>query len=473
MPAIFSGQFGGLANSKWSGLAGSFYRLVGLDFHSVPGILKVRQALAKDSGATVTALCRVSLTASSGETFWFSYTDGKIWRRSTAGTWLLVHTTTAVAGGQGCLGAEEFNGYIYWATESRLHRIPIASIATLAHWTANADEDWATFTNTDANFHPMVLQGTSLFIGDAHYIAEVTSAHVFTADALDIKTPHRIKTMTAYGIDLLAGTFIHANVNRADVIRWDTKSTSWSVIDTVEENGVNAFIKVGNNTYAQAGQAGRIYYYNGATLEPAFRLPGDWSPTKTAEIYPQAVATHMTVPIFGLSNIAGNPILQGVYSFGSYDKNYIKTLDLSFPVSGGLESVEIGSILSVGNDLFVSWKSASAVGVDKLNWSAKYQSAYLETGILTPPETRSFLKNTKKIIANYAKILPASCGLVFKYKSKYDTSYSSAMTSVKDTNLVQERVEEIIPDVAALQIRIEFTVNNNDAPEVETIFCEE
>lgn len=472
MNPIFNGQFGGLSNSAWSGLVGSFYRLVGLDFHSSPGIIKVRQGLAKDSGATVTTLCRVSIVASSGETFWFSYTDGKIWRRSTVGAWLLVYTTTPVAGGAGCLGAMEHDGYIYWATQSRLHRIAIGAIATAANWTANVVEDWGTFTNTDANFHPMTKQGVSLFIGDAHYVAKVsgdTGSHAFTANALDIRQPHRIKTMTAYGIDLLIGTFIHANVNRCDVVRWDTNSESWSIIDTVEENGINCFIKDGNYTYAQAGREGRIYYYNGSTLEPSSRLPGDWSPTKTAEIYPSAVATHLTIPVFGVSNIVGNPILQGVYSFGSYDKNYLKTMDLSFPISGGFSTVEIGSILAVGADLFVSWKSASSQGVDKLNWSAKYASAYLETGMLTPTETRSFLKSLSKIIVNYAKILPASCGITVKYKNAYNASYSAAMTSITDTKLVQERIEQTLPDIATLQLRFDFTVNVNNSPEVESI----
>ena len=122
MPSIFEGIFAGLSDSKFSGLKGSFYRLVGIDGHSTPGILKVRQGLAKDSGATVDALCKVRIACSDGSTLWFSSTSGKIWRRTSAGVWSLVHTTTPVAGGTGCLGAIEHDGYIYWATESRLHR---------------------------------------------------------------------------------------------------------------------------------------------------------------------------------------------------------------------------------------------------------------------------------------------------------------------------------------------------------------
>ena len=47
---------------------------------------------------------------------------------------------------------------------------------------------------------------------------------------------------------------------------------------------------------------------------------------------------------FGFSNGSGNPALQGVYSMGSYSKDYPKVLDLSWPISSGsLSSIEIGN----------------------------------------------------------------------------------------------------------------------------------
>jgi len=468
---LFPSGLRGLSDSKFSGIEGSVSKMVGIDIHSEPGLIKIHQALAKDSGDTVTALCRVRLAVSSGETFWFSYTDGKIWRRSTAGAWLLVHTTTPAAGAAGCLGAAEYDGFIYWATQSRLHRIPIASIATLANWTANASEDWATFTKTDTEFHPMVVRGLRLFIGDGNLVAKVEddTRHSFTANALYLRTPYRIKTMIEFDIDLLIGTFVNDNVNKALLIRWDTyDEESWQSDDTIEENGINAFIRDDNYVYVQAGQYGRIYFYDGATLIPYKRIPGDWSPTKYGEVYPQAVSTLLTIPVFGFSNGAGNPAEQGVYGFGSYSKDYPKVLDLSYPVSAGLASVEIGAVLAVGAELLVSWKSGATYGVDALNWSAKYASAYIETTILTPADVRGVIKTVSEIMANYVS-LPASTAIGFKYKKKHETNFSSAMAVVDDTKLMQIKTSEgTIPDTASLQIRIDFTVNVNDAPEVES-----
>src|SRR3990167_1913717 len=107
--AIILQKINGLADSKWSGIEGSVAECVGLDIHSTPGLTKVRQKLTKESGSTVDALEEISVAVSTGESFWFSSTSGKIWRRSSTGTWLLVYTTSAGAGTSGCSGAIEYN----------------------------------------------------------------------------------------------------------------------------------------------------------------------------------------------------------------------------------------------------------------------------------------------------------------------------------------------------------------------------
>lgn len=465
---VSDGLFRGLADSKWAGVKGSFYTSVGIDGHSTPGLLKVQQALAKDSGTTVTALCWHALAASTGATIWFSYTDGKIWERSTGGTWTLVYTTAPAAGNAGCLGVAEYNGYIYWATQSRLHRIAVSGIGSAANWTTNAVPNWKTFTKTDSEFHPMAVQSSKLFIGDGNLVAKVISDDTFTASSLDLLPPYRIKTMAVYDIDLVIGTIIASTVNHCRIYRWDTVSTSYNTSDFIEENGINAFIHDENFLYVQVGQYGRIYFYNGQHLIPYKRIPGDWSPTKYAEIRPGSVSTLLTIPVFGLSNLAGNPVNQGVYSFGSYSKDYPKVLDLSFPISSGsLTSIEIGAVLAVGADLFVAWKDGSTYGVDKLDYSAKYTSAYFETMVLTQAETRSFIKTLSLIFANY-ETLPTNTDITFSYKKAHDTSYT-AMTSLTDTNLKQVRAELSVPDGAAWQFKIAFTVSGNTAPTIESV----
>jgi len=468
MPIIFDGQFKGLADSKWSGIFGSFYRSVGIDGHSNPGTVTVHQKLTKESGSTVTELVKVRVACSNGYTFWFSSESGKIWARTSGGSWSLALTTTAGAGGVNCLGAMEFNGYIYWATESRLHRIAIANADDA--WTGEA-LNWATFGVTNSLYHPMAIQDLTLFIGDGNRLASVTSAGVFNSNALDILSPHIIKTITDYEIDLLIGTVTSTatTVNKTSVIRWDCVSTSWNTSDPIEEVGINAFIRDDNYMYVNAGRAGNIYFYNGEKLEPFKKVPGSYSSTAYGSVHPSAVGNYKGIPIFGFSNGTGNPALQGVYSFGSYSSEYSKVLDLSWVISAdAVSSIEIGAILVADFDILVAWKSGSSYGVDKIDYSNKYASAYFETKKLE--QSRRDIVKTLQSVSAYYDSLPASTGITFYYD--VNNAGYVAMTSVTDSKLARVYADLSVPDVGSLQIKVAFTVSSNSAPVLEALGIE-
>lgn len=359
------------------------------------------------------------------------------------------------------LDAEEHNDYIYWATEFYLLKVAVADIGSA--WGSNA-EIVGRFVNGDDTYHPMAKNNLSLFIGDGTDIAEVNYLHTYASTTLfNVNSPERITAITPFDIDILVGTL---NVNTARVLRWDTVSESWHAEDDVQEKGINAFIRDDNYVYVNAGEFGRLYFYNGEKLEPYQRIPGEWSPTKKAVIHKNAVGFLLGVPIFGLSNSTGDPALEGIYSFGSYSKDYAKILDLSFPISSGeFTGLTIGSIVVDGADVYVAWKSGTDVGVDKLDYTAKYASAYIETVQIISPRDRSRLKTLNEVLADYVS-LPANTGIGFSYDKNYAGSYT-AMTEKTDTKLAQVRAKESIPEIGALQLRIDFTVSSNNAPEVE------
>lgn len=460
---IWNGSYGGLADSKFSGIAGSFYKSVGIDGHSVPGLLQVQQKLTKESGSTITAFCKVSVAASNGYTFWFSSTDGKIWARNSSGTYSLAYTTAPAAGSAGCLGAFEFNGYIYWATQSRLHRIAIANADD--SWSGES-LNWATFDITDSEFHPMAIQDLTLFIGDGHQVAQVDENGVFNSNVLDISTPLRIKTMIDYDVDLLIGTFVANTVNKTQIIRWDTVSPSWNTLDTIPEAGINAFIRDDNYLYVNAGRAGNIYFYDGQYLVPFKKIPGTYSNSAYGLVHPGSVANLKGMPLFGFSNGSGNPADQGVYCLGSYSRDYPKVLDMPYPISEGVtSSIEIGAIIVADFDLLVAWKNGSTYGVDKIDYTAKYASAYLETMMLAQNK-RDDAKTLDQVIAFYNS-LPANTGVTFSY-SINGAAYV-AMTPV--TNSIRAAIESklSVGDVGSIQIKIAFTVSGNNAPTLEAI----
>lgn len=459
-------NLGGLAASKWSGVESSFYKLTGWDLHSTPGLLKVAQKLTKDTSTTITALCRTCVSSSNGAQYWFSYTDGKIWERTSAGSWQLVHTTTPAAGTAGCLGAFEYQGYIYWATQSRLHRIAVSN-ADNNNWATDAVEDWATFSITDTEFHPMVEQNLVLYIGDGNYVAQV-DAGTFTANALDIKTPLRIKALGKIFTDLLIGTYVADGVTKAEIFRWNTWSVSFTNSDEIPEVGVNAFLQGDNFVLVQAGIRGNIYYYDGTKLERWKKIPGEYSSAKYGEVYPNAAASMGELMLFGFSNGAGNPCDQGVYQIGRHDRNYPWVLDMPYPISersGGAlvtSSIEIGALLAVGSDLYVSWKNGSTYGIDKLDYSNKLELAYLETVLISLD--REKFSNFSKFVTTYAS-LPAGTGITMQYSKNY-ADYTDT-TEVTDTDRKIVQAEEGV-EANSLQLKISPTVSSNDAPEIES-----
>ena len=462
---------GGLADSKWSGIPDSLYRMVGIDPHSEPAVLKSEYQLSKDSGSTVDEFVKWQVVSSNGRTYHFSADSGKIWERTGAGVWSLVHTTTPAAGEAKCLGAIEFQGYIIWATESRLHRIVATDAEGSAEWTANVAEDWQTFSVTNKNWHPMVEQNLNLYIGDGNYLAEWDGS-TFTANALDIKTPLIIKSLGKMGTDVLIGTYVDDNITKTELLRWNTWSVSFTTSDTIEEVGINAFLPADNFVYVSAGRYGNIYIYDGQYLELYKKVQGTYTPSATCVVHPDATTNLDGQVLFGMSNVAGNPCLEGVYRIGRHSRNYNWIMDLAYPISersGGnlvLSGIEIGSIVTLGQKIMVSWKNSSTYGVDVLDPSNRLSGAYFETRVMRPD--RQSMTMFQKFLMSYNS-LPASTALTLTFDKNYTGSYTTPTSSqVTDTDRKIITLEEGI-EATAIQLKVAFTTNNADTPSLEEL----
>jgi hypothetical protein len=198
------------------------------------------------------------------------------------------------------LGAYEYQGYIYWATEGWLHRILASDAQGSAEWTANAALNWAEFDNGDADFHPMIEQNKVLYIGDGSLLAQV-DAGVFTPDALDIAAPLRIKCVGKIGTDVLLGTYIDDLVSKSQILRWNTYSVSFTSADEIDEVGINAFIPGDNAVYVNAGLRGNIYIYDGEQLQLFKKIPGEYSTTEYGRLFPNAAANFNGKILIGFS----------------------------------------------------------------------------------------------------------------------------------------------------------------------------
>lgn len=467
-------NLGGLADSNYLGGESSFSESVGLDLHSEPGIVLVNQKLTKDSGTTVTEFCKYAVSCSNGEQYFFSADSGKIWRRASSGTWSLAYTTVAAAGEHKCLGAIEFNGYVYWATQSRLHRITTTN-ALVATWTT-LDLNWATFSNTDVLYHPMHELSLSLYIGDKNFLAavytDVTPTGAFSANVLDLPANVRVSCLSSLGAtDVLIGTFVASTVNHARLFRWTYWQPSWTSEDDVPEVGINAFIPIDNGVLVSAGTKGNLYVYNGSVLDSVKTVKGSYGGTNKAIVYPGSALNFNGLPLFGVSNSSGNPCLQGLYSFGSHNRNYKPVLNLEYAISQNVTSaVEIGAIVGNGDTFLVAWKDstgAAAYGVDILDTSNKYSGAYFITRIIAPD--RAKLRNVAHVSVGY-RTLPTNTDITISKLVNHASAV--ALAAVTDTTTLTKESTEDVGPMTTLRVKVALTASGNNAPEIESTTIE-
>lgn len=350
-------NLGGIADSKFQGQKNSVSEMQGFDLHGEPGILRHNQKLTKESGIVIDDLVKKILPCSDGLTYAFGSTNGKIFVRSITGVWTYVATVSPAAGTVGIMDAWEYQGYIYYSMQSRLGRV---AVGAPTNWVGRSDS-WATFTNTDAEFHPFKEVNAVLYVGDGKYLAQV-DAGVFSANALDIAAPLRIKSLGKMLTNIILGTFVNTYRVMTQVLNWNTWSVSFSVADEIPEVGINCFLATDNFNLVSAGRKGNLYLYNGNQMDQFKVIPGDWLGGNTATIHQNATCNMNGMPLFGLSNISGNPTKQGIYSLAGYDRNYPKVLNLEWFIStGSYNFIDIGAIVMSGTDLLASWKDSNTV----------------------------------------------------------------------------------------------------------------
>lgn len=456
---------GGLADSQYAGNPNSLAEIVGLDLHSEPGILKVSQALVKESGSNIDDVVSQIVVCSDGKGYLFQKTNGKIFSRTTAGVYNLEATNTAAS--PGILDAAEYNGYVYYSAASKLGRWQKGTA-----WSARNDA-FATFTNGNTLYHPMYVKNGVLYIGDGFLVAQVddsTGSAIFSPNALDIPTQYIVQCLGEVENDLLVGATTNTILVDTQIFRWNTYSVSFTNNDSVPEIGINAFLPLDNVTVVQAGQRGNIYTYNGAQLEQFKRILGDWSNQNKAFVQANAIANYMGRALFGLSNNMNNPVNQGVYSFGGFSANYPKVLALEFILSTlNLNNIQISAIAIMGDDILVAWKDTNAgtvYGVDKVDWSNKYTAAYFTTRVLAIDRS-----NGKQFAVHLGyRQRPASCPLTLQ--ASINGGAFSSLTLTEDVDRHFYYTKERLPTACTLRLKVGFTVNGNNAPDLESVLLD-
>lgn len=300
-----------------------------LDVHVQLGTATCQVLLAQDS-ATPNEDC-VSEILPNGDSFWASTTSGKIWKRTAAGVWSLVHTN-----GQGAnKGIKYFNENLYYMTAAKLGKIAEANASSEASWSSQNDS-FGTFTN-GSSYKPVAVCNLTLFIGDGKFVARVDSGGTFSANVLDVESRFSVTALENAEGWLLIGLTTSTSVCFSKVVLWDTYSSSWTYEDDLYEIGINAFIPADNIIFISAGVSGNIYYWTGAKAQKLTRIQN-----VTTSINPYNVAVQNGKALFAIGT--------KVFSIHKEDKDMSYAICEEFTASTGT----IGSLLIKGTTLLAS-----------------------------------------------------------------------------------------------------------------------
>lgn len=457
----------GLGVSKYIGSPDSYAKAVGVDIWSEPGVVQAQQALAKDSGATVVDLIRCSVFASNGASYHFG-DAGKIYKRTSGGSWSVLTTVTATPTILGA--AEHSDGFIYFTYANKVGTVQVSNDAIV--------EVAETLTNTNSNFGPVIYheKRDTLFIGNLELVASIDSASAFAADALDLKSNYEVRDIVPDDIDVIAGATDLDNGARSILVKWDGTSSSWQESWFFNEPILWIANKLGA-IYILGGNKGKLYKF--PDLEnPITQIPGSYSSTATLAAHNFSKVIYDGFLMFGLyDGGAGNPFPNGIYVYGSKNgRFYSSSLNSAeYIISPDKTTgIVIGGISTDGSNLYVAWKDGATYGVDKIDFSAKYASAYIEFRLNNLK--REVKKTFGRMPCNFEP-LPASCSLTAKYKVDHGASFDSIAVANVTNSVNDEEKFDLKNKVSGtqtnegevFQARLDFGVNGNNSPKVEQL----
>lgn len=456
---------GGISDWENVGIAGSFKFGSNLDIRRNTDSLTCNQALADDlATGTLTALVNFIVPASDGNTYLFT-ADGKIYKRTSAGAYSLVHTDP----GGAILGAAEFgqnNGksYMFWCTSTALHSKEIPGNAT---WATDLDANIGSTTYpktiTAATWHPMKQINGVLLFGNKDHLGSISYDTSYTNAALDLIPGNSAKTLMEHKGYAYIGNTKADLAQNAEMFVWDTaQSLNWNAKNTIPSSAINAMINA-EYPLMQVGTSGQLLLADiTAYTLPIVAFPGG------GQVNPDGVELDGSVALFGsYGNGTGKT---GVYSYGRKKKNANLALNLEY----AFDCSAIGSVCKVGTDLLFSYTdtAGTAWGVKKVSSTAKATGTYESIDLEFPISLREQVLSKIRLVT---APLPTGASITCKRKMNKTGSFTTCNLEGGGSTFNTATATEawfLVGDYGKVaEIQLTLTPSSNNAPEVYRIEC--
>jgi len=401
---VISKFYGGWSLGSKSGPDGSCRYSIGLNYKDDPDHITANKALVKESSTTITDLPK--FMTSYNALLYLIGNTGKIYK-NTAGIWSLLQTTSNCTG----QGLEIYGDYMYYRQNSQIGRMKLSDDSFTDAWTTTNVQtvtDWGvlkTFLNL-------------LLVANGRYLGTWNDA-VWTYNKLTFPKGYFIQdigVMGEYAVIAVNDNETITQAKRSFLFFWDGTSSTYNFFTEVLEGGGISSIQANQEAIYIFTGSGNIYRYNGATNKVK-KIPYVGQ-SSTIYVYPGAETNYKGLCLFGLAGGTSTTAYRGVYSFGQPEIGYPEGLNLEYPISAGISqaiTTDISMVQSVGNDLYVGWKSGSTYGVDKLSTTTNQLSVTYESLIITT-------NNPNAISRAKLFFKPLASGEVITLKVKKDQS---------------------------------------------------
>lgn len=349
---IFRTAIGWLSDDIFTGIDWSFYKSRNINIRDNVRGISLNKALVKDSATTVTEKINRILKTTTGKYMAFWASGGIYWKNTT--TWAKITTDSPATE---IFDAIEFNGYIYWATATYLHRLAIGNLSNDISATDVINRQ----ALTSATFHPMLVSMWDLYVGNWSRVDKVNTSNVWEALIL-METGSVVKKLNDLWWSIRVVTVSAVGTN--NIYLWD-----WT--DAMPEQTIPLF----------GFDIRQSFIFNGYNYLVTNKWLGvlDWY-----KIYPVKKLDQFNNNINSIAVHSEKLYIGGagwVYIWGANSKNYPEVLDLWLSTSNWVNTDIIWAIYSDWTDLYVSWGNVwwTTFGIDKLSTTTYYAKWELET----------------------------------------------------------------------------------------------
>lgn len=418
---------GGQSDYEDKGIAGAFKSGMNLDIRKQKDTLTCGQALTNDlATGTITAQPYFMVPCTDGNTYVLCY-DGKIFRRNSSGTYLLVYTDSQESGN--IIGAAEWFDsagftYILWATPTRLN---IKKLAGPAYTQTEPWNDvnvantgaWPKTNLTSATWHTMAIANGVLEICNGNVMAIVGYDLSYSNNGLALIPGNNGKCIVERGKYGIIGCTNGNNQDQSAYFSWDGIGLHWNDKKIIKFGGLNSMIDT-EIAIAQLGTNGQIFVSDFNNPMPFRQIRGG------GQSNPDGIASYRGMAllgIFGNTNTINSLLCNGIYSIGRINKNAPLVLNLEYQ----LTCDEIYSVKVVGTDILVSYKSGANYGVKKVDTSTKATAVYQTLDLIAPMGGRKYSIPLGRVV-QWERIdlqcqpLPADCKIECWYKYDKNTT---------------------------------------------------